>query len=377
MDWKDIRVLHISNGFCTSKVHSNLCRHLDPKVAHQAVYTYIDNADKIGKNKFEAVHTEFVYDKILNRFVRKIYPLRIWWTYYHLKRRLDLRNYNCTFATTLFSDGGVANIIYKKHGIPYIVAVRATDLTIYLKSKLYWRYGRENLLNAKRIILINKANEDRLRTYEFSRPIWNQIKDKVVIQPNGIDSFWLDNLRIDIPPNKHSICYVGTFIKRKKVPQLIRAVESLLPEFPDLKLNLVGSGGDTEAEVLALSQESPFVQFLGQIKEKQALLEVYRSNGIFAMPSLYETFGLVYIEALSQNLRLLYTKETGIDGMFDDIGIAADASSEKGIADALRQLIMRYDGIGGNKGIDMTNFDWNHIADNYMEMFNSIINNYS
>jgi len=364
-----MNILHICNGFCTSKVHSNLCRSLDSMVEKQTVYTYIDAAEKVGKNSFEGNHTNIIYDVILNRFVRKIYPMRIKWTYYHLKRKISPTDFNCVFATTLFSDGGVANLIYKKYGIPYIVAVRTTDLTTYLKTRLFWKYGREILLNASRIVLINKAYGDRLKTLKFSRGIWDQIRDKIVIRPNGIDSFWIENQRRDMPQNKHSICYVGTFLTRKKVPQLIRAIESLLPEFPDLKLDIVGANGDTEQEIKILSKEKSFINFYGPVYDKQRLLDIYRNNGIFAMPSVSETFGLVYIEALSQNLRLLYTKGTGIDGMLDNVGVAVENPNEVSIREGLRELLLSYDEIDGNSYVDMSSFHWNNIAEEYIEMF--------
>lgn len=372
MENDDLRILHICNGFCTSKVHSNLCRSLDSMVEKQTVYTYIDVVDKVGKNSFEGNHTNIIYDVILNRFVRMIYPMRIKWTYYHLKKQISPADFNCIFATTLFSDGGVANLIYKKYGVPYIVAVRATDLTTYLKTRLLWKYGREILLNAKRIVLINKAYGDRLQTHVFSRGIWNHIKDKIVIRPNGIDSFWIDNLRTKVPQNKHSICYVGTFLARKKVPQLIRAIELLLPDFPDLKLDIVGTRGDTEQEVKLLSKEKSFISFYGPINDKQRLLEIYQKNGIFAMPSVSETFGLVYIEALSQNLRLLYTKGTGIDGMLDNVGVAVENPNETSIRDGLLELLLSYDKIDGNSHIDMSSFYWDNIAKEYIEMFKYI-----
>ena len=46
------------------------------------------------------------------------------------------------------------------------------------------------------------------------------------------------------------------------------------------------------------------------------MIPFYKSAHIFVMPSLTETFGIVFIEALSQGLPLIYTKGQGIDGYF-------------------------------------------------------------
>lgn len=50
------------------------------------------------------------------------------------------------------------------------------------------------------------------------------------------------------------------------------------------------------------------------------------------MPSYHETFGLVYIEALTQHLAIVYTKGQGVDGMLDSsVGEAVKASSKANI----------------------------------------------
>ena len=87
-----------------------------------------------------------------------------------------------------------------------------------------------------------------------------------------------------------------------------------------------------EDKVLALVQQNPeTLAYLGKIYEKDKLQAVYAQNSIFAMPSLAETFGLVYVEAMSQGLSVLYTKGEGIDGLFEEhIGEAVTPKHSKG-----------------------------------------------
>ena len=56
------------------------------------------------------------------------------------------------------------------------------------------------------------------------------------------------------------------------------------------------------------------------------------------MPSSNETFGLVFIEALSQSLPIIYTKGEGIDGYFKDdfIGKAVNSKDNQSIAYAIK-----------------------------------------
>jgi len=60
------------------------------------------------------------------------------------------------YATTLFSDGALAYKIYNNFKIPYIVALRSTDINLFLKVRpdLYV-LDKNILLNAQKNIFIS------------------------------------------------------------------------------------------------------------------------------------------------------------------------------------------------------------------------------
>lgn len=374
-----MKVLHICNDFTGSKVHSNLYKRLDEKLESQVVYTYFDGKEKIGINFIKSPKTEIIYDDILNPYLRKIYPFKMWWVYRHLMKRINPSEIDCVHATTLFSDGGIAYKLYKKYGIPYIVAVRTTDLSVYIdKTKLLWPHGREILKHACKIVLINKAYREKMKNLPFIRPIWEDIKERIIIQPNGIDDFWIENVSRDPKAFNNEICYVGTFIKRKNIPRLIEAVDNLRSEYPKIHLNLIGGGGEIGNEedlIYRMANERPYVTIVGRISDKNQMKEHFRKNSIFAMPSWGETFGLVYIEALTQNMRLLYAENDGIDGLIDNVGVAVNPYSVDSIAGGLKKVIADYDVLEGNRHVDFSDFDWTIIADRYVEIFDKLIRN--
>ena len=106
--------------------------------------------------------------------------------------------------------------------------------------------------------------------------------------------------------------YVGNFQKRKNVPALIKLVNNY-----QANLTIAGNGGSEEKRVLQLIRDSNKVNYLGHIDDQSRLAEVYKHSDILIMTSKGETFGLVYIEAMSQGLPVLYSKDTGIDGFFE------------------------------------------------------------
>lgn len=97
------------------------------------------------------------------------------------------------------------------------------------------------------------------------------------------------------------------------------------------------------------------------------------SCSLFAMPSIYETFGLVYVESISQNLPIIYTKKQGVDGMFDEtVGISVNPLSVDDIKEAIRTIIINHEKYD-NSNVDFSQFDWNKIAFNYRKDYMEIV----
>ena len=283
-------------------------------------------------------------------------------------------------ASTLFSDGGVALKVHKKYGTPYIVAVRNTDINTYIKRlKHTHRIGREIALNASKIIFISKGEMKEFAESEFAKPIYEKIKDKIVFQPNGIEAYWHKHISCD-QRNGHDVLYIGDYTPNKNVVRLIEAILQLRKAegFEDVRLIIVGGEKigtvwKTDENLKQLIADTPdAVKALGKIYDKEKLAEVMRNCALFAMPSIHETFGLVYIEALSQNLPVIYSKGQGIDGIFDEsVGIGVDALSLEEIREAIRHILEKPKEYG-NKNVDFSAFNWNNIAKNYIEFYNAI-----
>lgn len=89
---------------------------------------------------------------------------------------------------------------------------------------------------------------------------------------------------------------------------------------------------------------------------------MFAESDIFVMVSHSETFGLVYIEALSQGLPILYTRGQGIDGTLKEkIGEAADSYDENSIKKAICRLIDEYEQYEPI-GKSLYRFSWDNIA---------------
>lgn len=373
-----IKVLHISNGFSNSKVHSNLVKELDKLGIDQIVFNPIrvTRRDTIGKNEFPAKHTQFVYADVVRPFHHYFYHIRRRCVYKALLKRLDVSSINLVHAATLMTDGGVAYKLYKKCHIPYVVAVRNTDINGFLdKMPHTWHDAQNILLNAQRIFFISQGLKEKFVNHRVIKPILHKIEEKFVLMPNGIDNYFIANVQQERRTG-HGVIYIGDFSRNKNVLRLGRAVLQLrnVKELEDISLTIVGGGNNEDNSVEKMICAHPdVIRYAGKIYEKAKLCDLMRENKVFAMPSINETFGLVYLEALSQNLPVLYTKGQGIDGLFDDtIGIGVNPLSISDICEALKKLLLDTENYS-NITVDFNAFQWPVIAEKYREHYRALL----
>lgn len=374
-----MKVLHICNDFCATKVHTTLYREFDRRGIEQTIYAAFLEKSKDGNNKFDSQSARFFYRCIRRPIHKYLYHKKIRDIYADLSACLadTVSSFDIVHATTLFSDGALAYKLNKEHQIPYIVAVRGGDINGFLHYAPHtWIMGVKILCNAKKIIFISKAQKNRFSRHPLIRLIFRKIQGKIVIQPNGIDSYWLRNIKTDIPDKNHNLLYVGRFDNNKNVLRLCQAVVEMKQKFPTIQLHLVGGEGSQFEVVNGLVKRYPETLFYhGKIYDKSVLKDVYASCNIFAMPSHSETFGLVYIEALTQHLAVIYTKGQGIDNLFDSrIGEAVISSSKKDIKKAIEKIISHRLDYLSCEVIDFNQFNWDIIASRYIAIYKECLN---
>src|SRR5699024_1841446 len=109
-------------------------------------------------------------------------------------------------------------------------------------------------------------------------------------------------------------------------------------------------------------RELDFIKYVPP-KTKEELIQIYRENAIFVMPSITETFGLVYAEAMSQGLPVIYTKEQGFDKQFEEgvVGYSVDCFNPEEISQNILGIIEKYNDISKNCIDLVKKFSWDRI----------------
>lgn len=370
-----MHILHISNGFSNSKVHVNLCKKLGENSIEQTVYCPVRSVKEMGKNAVDIKNTVVLYDLVIRPYHRYAYHFKCHAVFNSLKQKVNLKTVDLCHASTLFTDGGVAYKVFKKFNIPYIVAVRSTDVNVFLnKAPNTWPSAKKTLLNASKIIFVSPALKEKFCKHKYIASFLAKIEDKMVIMRNGIDDYWIDNVNSEQLQNDHQVLYVGTMIRRKNPLMLIQSILDLRTKYPDIKLNIIGSTGEDEEAVKEYAcQNNDTIVYHGQINNKEDLLKNYRANSLFVLPSVAETFGLVYLEALSQNLPVIYTKGDGVDGFLaENNGVGISYPTPENIKEAITEIFNNWS-YYSNSGFEFNQYRWNVIAENYITIYNEVL----
>ena len=133
------------------------------------------------------------------------------------------------------------------------------------------------------------------------------------------------------------ILYVGTLIDRKNADKILIALSKLPFQF---EFTVIGEGVNLEMlKKLSKLGIDSHVFFKGFIQIKEVFEEMDKHD-YFVMQSINETFGLVYLEAMSRGMVVVGMRHTGIDGIIVDQknGFLCENESQRSITSKIRQV---------------------------------------
>ena len=275
-----------------------------------------------------------------------------------------------------FRDGIIAYMLLKEIGIPYVISIRSTDINVKFLWKIptIKKYCLNVLKHAQYVICLSESFETKLLD-RLPVSIRSEVKNKTVIIPNGIDSFYLDNLYTRVKKNISEIrklLFVGKIDHNKNIEAVVQAVEILKRKGYEFQLEVVGEIIDDAYNKLLT--EKDFITYHAKC-HKEELIKYYRSSDIFVVPSHTETFGLVYAEAMSQGLPVVYTRGQGFDSGGRDgvIGYAVSDTSPSEIAEKIISICENYNELSLNSVKMAREFDWSSIALDIIELYRNSI----
>ena len=217
---------------------------------------------------------------------------------------------------------------------------------------------------------------------EHVADIYGLEEDRVAVIPNGIDPSELvpvedlDTLRARFAaPDERLILLVGRLVYEKGFQLALEALPGIIERVGKVRFLVAGSGTHQEelreqARSLGLDEHGTFLGWIGD----DVLHSLYRISDLCVIPSIYEPFGLVALEAMASGCPCLVSDTGGLREVVpnDDVGLRFHSRD----ADSLAEMAVRLltdaelrDRMVAEASEHVLSFDWADVARQVGEIY--------
>lgn len=230
---------------------------------------------------------------------------------------------------------------------------------------------------ADRIVVNSKWMRDKVT-------FWYRVSPrKAVVIPNGVNlkdfSRHIKKPKLDGNPAIISIGRLNNIKGIKGVDILIKAMSMLTLKLSCIKLYIIGSGKLEKYQRLVKNEGlEKHVFFLGEIP-RESVIKLLNCCDICIIPSIYEPFGIVVLEALASGTPVIASKTGGIPEIITsgESGLLVKPNNPKALAEAILKL--SYDKnlkerLSQKALRTAAKYDWNNIAEKYVQLYQEMIN---
>jgi len=146
-------------------------------------------------------------------------------------------------------------------------------------------------------------------------------EQKIHVIPNGIDPELFDRANCDTAlldkyaiEKDNFVLYIGRLYSLKGVHYLIKAFQNIKQENTKLKLVIAGTG-DFEPYLRKIAQGTSDILFIGYVDSLMIKKLLYENCLTVVVPSIYETFPMVVLEAMACSKPVIASNVGGIRSM--------------------------------------------------------------
>jgi glycosyltransferase involved in cell wall biosynthesis len=261
---------------------------------------------------------------------------------------------------------GIIGLHLKKTAkVPWVHTFHTIELFKTLKRNQQRMEIEEEITRSCDVIISPTIKEKGALTAHFP-------KTQVITIPHGVDTTKF-KARVNGSSN---LLYVGRIDPIKGLELLIDALRLLKQ---DLRLDVVGGPSQKQGDTDSIKSYAKGLRvgFSGPVDHDE-LTRYYHEAAMVILPSYYESFGLVALEAMASARPVVGFQDTGLS---ETVGTRAGILVERDtreLARAISLLIhnktVRHNlGTHGNKVIK--NYDWSHIARIYAKTYEELAKN--
>lgn len=236
----------------------------------------------------------------------------------------------------------------KRRGVPFVLSAHFHPITSmhggalrhHLRSYYDRHLGGPSLRKASRVIVESHEEERLLASLGFPMP-------PVSVVPPGYTP-----LPSPLPPGTFAqrygipgpyLLFVGRLAPNKGLLTLVDAFRPLAESDREASLVLVGADGGVDRLVAERARATGLasrVLRVGHVADEALLAAGFRDARVFVLPSDYEAFGLVLLEAMAQGTPVISTRVGGIPEFVEEgrAGLLVPPGDVPRLAEAIRQL---------------------------------------
>jgi glycogen(starch) synthase len=216
--------------------------------------------------------------------------------------------------------------------------------------------------------------------------VFDRDESDIVVIPNGIDPRDLRHVK-DLAslrgtfaqPQERLLLLVGRLVYEKGFQLALAALPGLIERVPNLRFLVAGSGPHeaalrAQADALGVSQRGTFVGWIGD----DLLHSLYRIADLCVVPSIYEPFGLVALEAMACGCPCIVADTGGLREVVsrEDVGLRFHSRDPDSLAEMVERVLtddlLRLRLIA-EASEHVLGFDWSDIAGQTAELYRASV----
>jgi glycosyltransferase involved in cell wall biosynthesis len=215
--------------------------------------------------------------------------------------------------------------------------------------------------------------------------------DKLVMVPNGVNPQSYSNINDDLKdfrskfalPEEKIVLFVGRLVYEKGIHVLINAVPKILQRI-NAKFIIVGSGYMKEqllniVRSMGLEHKVLFEGFV----DEESLLKLQKCADVSVVPSLFEPFGIVALEAMAAKSPVVASDTGGLSEIIehDVTGVKVYPNNPDSLAWGITKVLLD-DSFRKNVRENayrkvLEKYDWEKIAQQTKRIYESVLGEYS
>lgn len=288
---------------------------------------------------------------------------------------INLTDFNLIHAHKLTFEGVAGLKLAQKLNIPLVVTLRQTDTIVFNRKPGSIDYFKPVIKSCHRFFYLIPQILVRMKRI-FGDSFYDEfIAPKAVFLPNIVDrNISQEGYRVDRGVFLIVLRMTKKSVKRKNLKRLLHALKLL--DNKDIKLRIIGDGeykSTIHSWVGKLNLQGQ-VLFEGAIPNKD-IDKYFGTAEAFLLPSLSETFGMVYAEALLNGTPIMYSKDyLGFDGVFEGVGVGVNPISIESISDGISDLLKNSSSYREKINSLEQSGEFNIFSSNYIKnKYNSVI----